>query len=70
MILDLIQKPQKIEPKSILYFRRFVILILLSLTITLFVILCINIANENAVISSSIISYRDEGLSAPGKNCY
>ena len=70
MIHHLIQKPHKFEPTSILYLRRFVILMLLSLTIALFVILCSNVINEQTTLSSSFVPVKYDSLPTPGKNNY
>ncbi|CAI2167824.1 12885_t:CDS:2 [Funneliformis geosporum] len=66
MLRDLVNKPQKTEPRSILYFRRSVITFSLILLITSFVILCHKVLNEKSTISSTFTT--SSSLPAPAIN--
>jgi len=66
MFKNVVRNLRKNEPKSILIFRRFVIVILIALIIVAFVILCKGVYDE---IPSIKMTWNEaKSLPVPGKN--
>jgi len=66
MLCDLFENVRKNEPKSILIFRRSVVVILIALTIVAFVILCKGVQDEIPSINTTLNVAKS--LPVPGKN--